>query len=230
MGTKRDILRVPATLEDIKKSYAKISGLYATLEGRFEKRLRDRGLELLSVREGEVVLEIGFGTGYALMEIACSVGEMGKAYGIDITPQMLEQTRKRLDKVSLMGRVELCEGDARNMPYEDDMFDAVYMASTLELFDTPDIPRVLSEIKRVLRSRGRLVVASMSKKGQEDSRFLRFYEWLHHKIPRYASCRPIYVEESVGEARFHIVGSEELLLGRLVPMRIITATPSPEGS
>lgn len=230
MGDKRDILRVPATLEDIKKSYTKISGLYATLEGKFEKRLRDRGLELLSVREGEVVLEIGFGTGYTLGEIARSVGDMGKAYGIDITPQMLEQTRKRLDKASLKDRVELCEGDARDMPYEDDMFDAAYMASTLELFDTPDIPRVLAEIKRVLKPEGRLVVASMSKGGWEGSTFLRLYEWLHRKIPRYASCRPIYVEESVREAGFHIVGSEELLLGRLVPMRIVIATPSPEGS
>ena len=230
MGTKRDILRVPATLEDIKRSYAKISGLYATLEGRFEKRLRDRGLELLSIREGEVVLEIGFGTGYALREIACSVGETGKAYGIDVTPQMLEKTQKRLEKAGLLERVELHEGDARSMPYEDNLFDAVYVASTLELFDTPDIPKILAEIKRVLKPDGRLVVASMSKEGREDSRFLRFYEWLHQRIPRYASCRPIYVEDSIREAGFRIIGSEELLLGRVVPMRIVIAIPSPEGS
>ncbi|HEX77625.1 MAG TPA: methyltransferase domain-containing protein [Dehalococcoidia bacterium] len=71
---------------------------------------------------------------------------------------------------------------------------AIYMASTLELFDTPDIPRVLQEIKRVLKPRGRLVVASMSREGHENSKFLRFYEWLHQRFPRYASCRPIYVE------------------------------------
>ena len=224
-GSGKEVLRVRASQEDIRKSYSLISRLYAIFEGIFEKGLRRRGLELLAIIPGEVVLEIGIGAGYSLKEIADSVGDTGKACGIDITPQMLEITRRRLEKARLTDRVELCEGDARNTPYEDRKFDAVYMASTLELFDTPDIPRVLEEIKRVLKPGGRLGVASLSREGREGSLFIRIYEWLHQKMPRYASCRPIYVEKSIEEAGFQISKSEDFILYRIVPWKIVVATP-----
>jgi len=47
------------------------------------------------------------------------------------------------------------------MLYLDNLFDAVYMASVLELFNTPDIPRILREVKRVLKPEGHLVVVSI---------------------------------------------------------------------
>ena len=219
------MLRVPVSLEDMKNGYGVVSRFYAVVEGIFEKGLRQKGLQLLSITPGEVVLEVGVGTGYSLKEIANSVGENGKAYGIDITPQMLEITRKRLRKAGLMDRVELYEGDARSMPYEDGKFDAVYIASTLELFDTPDIPRVLNEIKRVLKPSGRLGVVSLTKESREDSLFIRFYEWLHQKVPKYASCRPIYVEELVKDAEYEIIKTDQFVIAKLVPWELLVARP-----
>ena len=224
-NNQRKILGVSVSSEDVKESYGVISRFYAIVEGIFEKGVRHKGLQLLAVTPGEVVLEIGIGAGYSLKEIANAVGENGRAYGIDITPQMLEITRKRLQKAGLTGRMELYEGDARSMPYQDSKFDAVYMASTLELFDTPDIPRVLNEIKRVLKSSGRLAVASMSKEGREGSLFIRLYEWLHRKIPKYANCRPIYVEKSVKDAGYEIIKTGEFILFKLVPWKLLVARP-----
>ena len=222
---KKEILRVRANQQDIKKSYGVLSIVYTIFEGIFEKGLRQRSLELLAITPGEVVLEIGTGTGFSLKKIAIAVGGGGKACGIDITPEMLKITRKRLEKARLTDRVELYEGDARNMPYEDRKFDSVYMASTLELFDTPDIPVVLKEIKRVMKPDARLVVASLTRKGREDSLFIRIYEWFHQKMPRYASCRPIYVEKSVLEAGYRITKSMDYLLFRIVPWKIVVAKP-----
>ena len=219
------ILRVPVRSEDIKKSYGVMSRFYALAEGIFEKGLRRKGLHLLSVTPSEVVLEVGVGTGYSLKEIANFVGEEGKAHGIDVTPQMLELTRKRLRKAGFMDRVELYEGDARRMPYQNGRFDAVYMASTLELFDTPDIPVVLNEVKRILKPRGRLGVASLSREGKEGSLFIRFYEWLHQKVPKYANCRPIYVERLLEEAGYQITKTQEFVLLKIVPWRIVVAKP-----
>ena len=219
---EKEILRVRG---DIKATYAKLSMVYAALEGTLEKKLRERGLEFLDVQEGETVLEIGFGSGYSLVEIARSAGETGRVYGIDVTPEMVKSARKRLEQEGLAERVELYEGDAREMPYEDNQFDAVYIVATLELFDTPDIPRVLTEIKRVLKPGGRLGVISMPREGHEDSRVLRFYEWIHRTFPKYASCRPIYVEDSVRNAGFEIIKTDEMMIGRLFPMKIVLAKP-----
>ena len=216
----KEVLRVEG---DIRATYAKLSRVYAAVEGIFEKKLRRRGLELLNIQEGETVLDIGSGTGYALVEIAKAVGETGKAYGIDVTTQMLALAQKRIERAKLAGRVELREGDAIDMPYEDDMFDAVYMAATLELFDTPDIPVVLAGIKSVLKPGGRLAITSMPKEGHENSRVFRCYEWLHRTFPRYASCRPIYVEDSVREAGFKIKRTEEMAIAGVFPMKIVMA-------
>jgi demethylmenaquinone methyltransferase/2-methoxy-6-polyprenyl-1,4-benzoquinol methylase len=225
INNQGEILRVPVRSEEIKKSYGVMSRFYALAEGIFEKGLRRKGLHLLSVTPSEVVLEVGVGTGYSLKEIANFVGEKGKAHGIDVTPQMLELTRKRLKKAGFMDRVELYEGDARRMPYQNDKFDAVYMASTLELFDTPDIPVVLREVKRVLKPNGRLGVASLTKEGREGSLFIRFYEWLHQKVPKYVNCRPIYVEKLLEDTGYQITKTEEFVLLKIVPWRIVVAKP-----
>jgi len=222
MTQKKETLRVKG---EIKETYAKLSKIYAILEGIFEKKLRERGLGYLDIQKGETVLEIGFGTGYTLAEIAKSVGETGKAYAVDVTPEMVELARQRLEREGLATRVELSEGDARNMSYEDNMFDAVYMAAVLELFDTPDIPKVLKEIKRVLKLDGRLGVISIPKEGYENSRVLRLYEWVHRKFPKYASCRPIYVEDSLREAGYNVIRTHEMLLAKLFPMKIVIAEP-----
>jgi demethylmenaquinone methyltransferase/2-methoxy-6-polyprenyl-1,4-benzoquinol methylase len=225
INNQGEMLGVSVRSEDIQKSYGVMSRFYALVEGIFEKGLRRKGLHLLSVTPGEVVLEVGVGTGYSLKEIANFVGENGKAHGIDVTPQMLELTRKRLKKAGVMDRVELYEGDARRMPYQNGKFDAVYMASTLELFDTPDIPVVLNEVKKVLKPSGRLGVASLTKKGREGSLFIRFYEWLHQKIPKYANCRPIYVEKLIEDAGYQITKTEEFILLKIAAWRIVVAKP-----
>lgn len=205
-----DVLRVCRTKEQAKESYDKLSKFYDYFTW-FEKKYSKRALELLDVQGDETVLEIGFGTGHCLKLIAESVGKNGKAYGIDISPEMVKITRRRLERVRLIDRVELHCGDAARMPYKDNLFDAVFMSFTLELFDTPEIPRVLNEIKRVLKPYGRLGVVSMSNKNG-GSILLKIYKWAHQKFPKYVDCRPIYVEKSVKNAGYEIKCKEKIEL------------------
>lgn len=215
------ILPVPRTKEEAKQFYDWISRFYDYLVGAFERKYAEMALDRLFLEEGEIVLEIGFGTGHCLKRIAKCIGQTGKAYGIDISSGMLEVTKERLDEAGLTDRVDLHCGDAVSLPYDEDTFDAVFMSFTLELFDTPEIPKVLHEIKRVLKLGGRLGLVSMSKENG-GSIILRLYEWAHMKWPKYVDCRPIYVEQSLRDAEYEIKSSEKIkLLG--LPGKIIVA-------
>jgi ubiquinone/menaquinone biosynthesis C-methylase UbiE len=197
------ISRVVRSKEEAKTSYDKMSRWYDLLVGRSEKKFRDNGLDLLNVRDGENVLEIGFGTGHCTLALARSAGPSGKVYGIDISEGMLDITASRIEDAELSGRVELQLGDAANLPFPDDFFDAVFMSFTLELFDTPEIPVVLQQCQRVLKPGGRICVVSMSKEGKSGL-MLRLYEWGHKKLPGYIDCRPIFVKTFLEKADFHI--------------------------
>ena len=226
MNSKNDrILRVHRTNAQAKESYDKISRFYDYFAGVLEKKYRNMALEWLNIKRGETVLEIGFGTGHCLKQMAESVGEDGKVYGIDISSGMLEVSKQRLEETGLLDRVELYCGDALKMPYEDNKFDAVFMSFTLELFDSPEIPKVLSETKRVLKLNGRLGVVSMSKE-DGDSILLRLYEWTHKKIPQYVDCRPIYVEQSLKDAGFEIKHKEKVKLFGVPGEIVIGVSPS----
>jgi ubiquinone/menaquinone biosynthesis C-methylase UbiE len=221
------ILPVARTKDEAKRFYDRISRYYDYFTLAFERKYAEMALDGLSIREGETVLEIGFGTGHCLERIAELVGQMGKAYGIDISSGMTEITRRRIEKGGLANRVDLRLGDAMSLPFNDSMFDAVFMSFTLELFDTPEIPKVLKQILRVLKSGGRFGVASMSK---EDGKsiFLRFYEWTHSKWPKYVDCRPIYVEQSIIEAGYTVRSKKKVKLFRLPGEVIIALKPFPE--
>lgn len=219
------ILRVYRTKAQAKESYDKISRFYDYFAGVFEKKYRNMALERLDVKRGETVLEIGFGTGHCLRQMAESVGEEGRVYGIDISSGMLEVSKRRLEEAGLLDRVKLYCQDALKMSYEDNKFDAVFMSFTLELFDTPEIPKVLNKIERVLKSNGRLGVVSMSKE-DGGSILLRVYEWTHNKFPKYADCRPIYIEQSIKNAGFEIEYKEKVKLFGLPVEIVIGVIPS----
>ena len=74
---------MPTSHDDAKNSYNKISKWYDLLSSRSEKKFIDTGLQKLNVKKGDVVLEIGFGTGYAILKMARSVGKSGMVYGMD---------------------------------------------------------------------------------------------------------------------------------------------------
>jgi len=220
-SNNRQILPVNRTKEQARRFYDRMSRLYDYISGPFERKYAFRALELLDIMEGETILEIGFGTGHCLKKIAASVGETGKAYGIDISPGMLRVTKRRLEKAKLLDRVELNCGDATSLPYDTNSMDGVFVAFTLELFDTPEIPIVLEEVKRILKPGGRIAVAAMSKKAGE-SLIVRLYERVHNRWPEYADCRPIFLEESIHEAGYQIKSSQTVkLLG--LPLEIVVA-------
>ena len=224
----QQVARVPRSKDDAEKYYDRISVVYDWLGGIFERKYAKKALRYLEIEKGEIVLEIGFGTGHCLRQIALSVGQTGKAYGVDISDRMLQITRERLEKAGLMDRVELSHGDASKLPFNNETFDAVFMSFTLELFDTPEIPKLLNEVWRVLKVKGRLGVTTLSR-SKGNSLPIRIYEWIHRKWPKYVDCRPIYLEQTLHKADYTIQKSEKDKL-LLLPLEIVVAIKNTQNS
>ena len=214
----KQISRVTRSKNDAQIFYSHISRLYDFSEGFFEKKYIQMGVERLSVKEGDVVLEIGVGTGESVVEFARLVGNSGKVYGVDISELMLDVTRMKLKKRGLLDRVEFVNKDAVSLSFKNGFFDKIFMSFTLELFDIPDIAKVLSECFRVLKKGGRICVVSLSKKNINV--MVRIYEWLHGVFPRMLDCRPIFVEEALNDVGFKTVYSSLISMWSL-PVEIV---------
>lgn len=197
------ISRVNRSRAEAKNTYNRYGLIYDYIGGQFERSYAMAGIELLHIQPGERVLEIGFGTGHGILELAKKVGPQGGVVGIDIAERMCAVTRRRISRTSLNDRVILYCCDALPLPLLDRQFDAVFMSFTLELFDTPDIPRLLGECKRVLKSGGRISIVSLVKP-EEPSSIVRMYEWIHRRFPQWVDCRPIYAKRALMAAGFKI--------------------------
>jgi ubiquinone/menaquinone biosynthesis C-methylase UbiE len=215
------ISRVRRTKDAARAAYDRLSRSYDLLAGSSETQFMRLGLELLDARAGETILEIGSGTGKALVELCFKVGKQGSVHGMDLSTGMLRVARKRLAGASLPGEVCLLVGDGAKLPYKDECFSAVFMSFTLELFDTPEIPAVLSECRRVLQGGGRLGVVSMLK-SEHPGLMERVYEWAHEKLPAYADCRPIDAQGVIQAAGFTLEKREVRNMWGL-PVEVVVA-------
>ncbi len=198
--------RQASSPESNRSFYNRISRFYDDIADAGEHSARAAGEAALAVQPGEVVLEIGYGTGNSLVALGQSVGEQGAIEGLDISIGMRDVALHKVQEAGLEARVHLSIGDARELPYESATFDAAFLSFTLELFPLDQIPNVLNEIKRVLKPKGRLGVVSMATVGPDETESVleRTYIWMHQHFPHIVDCQPIDVEHFFRRAGFEI--------------------------
>jgi ubiquinone/menaquinone biosynthesis C-methylase UbiE len=214
---ERPVARARAT-------YDRVATVYDVTENPFEHRARDRALRLLGPRPGERILEIGPGTGHALPVLARGVGPAGHVTGVDLSARMLGRAHRRVARAGYTGRVALVQGDAHLLPLAPGVCDAVFMSFVLELIDTPAIPPLLGECRRVLRPQGRLGVVSLQ--SNELPRVMtRLYLAARRYLPSLLDCRPIPVPKLLAATGWDLQALQALSLSGL-PATAAVATPA----
>lgn len=142
------------------KSLAEMAGYSATdLEGLSCTSFGcGNPVTLAGLMEGEVILDIGSGAGLDVFLAARKVGPTGKAIGLDMTQEMIDEANENAGKADIKN-AEFRLGDAENMPVENESIDLIISNCVINL--SPDKGRVFSECHRVLKPGGRVMISDM---------------------------------------------------------------------
>jgi ubiquinone/menaquinone biosynthesis C-methylase UbiE len=151
------------------RMFGRPSGLLGRLGGiilaRTNRKAAETAIELLSVQPDETVLEIGFGPGIAIELLAGRV-RSGHVAGVDPSAEMVRQATNRNAQAIRSGRVDLRRAGADQLPFADAAFDKALAVNSMQLW--PDAAVGMSELRRVLKPGGTIVLAFAPFAGQSN--------------------------------------------------------------
>jgi len=180
---------------------------------------------LASLKEGEVILDLGSGGGIDVFLASKKVGPKGKVIGIDMTEKMIEKSREIAKKYGY-NNVEFRLGEIENLPVEDNSVDVVISNCVINL--SPDKERVFRETYRVLKPGGRIMISDLVTEGELPEDIKKSFEaWAgciagalekkeYLETIRKAGFRDVRI---ISESSYNIDVSEELK-GKITSVKV----------
>lgn len=141
-------------IEAVKAAYRRYASVYDALFGPVLQPGRKAVMTALGCRPGDRVLEVGVGTGLALPMYPSSV----RITGIDLSREMLEKARLRVERRRLQNVEGLLEMDAEAMDFPDASFDKVVAMYVVSVVDKP--ARLMHELHRVCKPNGEIFIVN----------------------------------------------------------------------
>jgi len=165
---------------------------------------------LAELKPGETVLDLGSGGGIDVLLSARRVGPSGKAYGLDMTDEMLALARENQRKAGVQN-VEFFKGEIEHIPLPDNSVDVIISNCVINLSGDKD--GVLGEAFRVLKPGGRFAVSDIVVRGEMPADVRR-------SVELWAGCIAGALEESEYQSKLATAGFEHI---EIEPTRIYTA-------
>lgn len=182
-------------------SYASLAEAFARFSLITTQPLAQTVVDEAAIRPGERVLDIGTGSGIVAIEAAKRMNANGRIVGVDLSRQMLTQAALHARDTPGRDRIALTETDAEHLPFANATFDCV--VSLFALLHFPNPSQALSEMRRVLKPNGRLVLGIGSRPPLTSLKGLRHYV---SRVPDAIGERtgrllvaPAFLERVVGE-------------------------------
>lgn len=147
--------QVKTMFDSIALKYDKLNRI---LSAGIDKGWRKKLVKLLSKNNPQQILDVATGT--ADLAIAVSILKPQKITGIDISPKMLQIGKGKIKKMHLEEMIDLQVGDAENLPFTENYFDAVCVAFGVRNFE--NLETGLKEINRVLKPNGEVFILEFS--------------------------------------------------------------------
>lgn len=198
----------------VRDIYNRTAGYYDIFHNLGTMGLDERGRNILvnrTVEENDYVLDAGGGTGITAIKAGVKVGERGRVVILDLSENMLEQAKKKIEKSGMVEKFEFVVGDMYEIPYPDNTFDTVLSAYSTCPLENP--LNAVNEMLRVLKKGGLLGIVHSTDSNKMIIKWISSkVENIIWKFPRLSlGCRNISLVNDIKKLDIDII--EEMTIG-----------------